>query len=147
MGASTHFHHLYTRRGCGGSGGGGGGYLVDISVFPIPGVSALFHQSSFPLASLPTTPGETARRALSPLYFRTGLNHRRGFPAVFAADEKGSGLYLARCTLPPLPRLFRSSLPAIPLIPLWNYDGGDMRARAVAELSALAAFGEGRRSS
>lgn len=49
---STHFHHLYTRRGNGG--GGGGGYLVDISVFPIPGVSALFHQFSSP--SLPRLP-------------------------------------------------------------------------------------------
>jgi len=63
---STHFHHLYTRRGNGG--GGGGGYLVDISVFPIPGVSALFYQfssSSLPLVCLPTTPDETARRALA----------------------------------------------------------------------------------
>lgn len=127
---STHFHHLYTRRGNGG-GGGGGGYLVDISVFPIPGVSALFHQFSFP--SLPRLPAyyplTKQPDGLSPLYFRTGLNHRRGFPAVFAADEKGSGLYLARRTLPPLPRLFRSSLPAIPLIPLWNYDDSDVRAR------------------
>lgn len=67
---STHFHHLYTRRGNGGSGsgGGGGGYLVDISVFPIPGVSALFHQfssPSLPRVCLPTTPDETARRALA----------------------------------------------------------------------------------
>lgn len=53
---STHFHHLYTRRG---NGGGGGGYLVDISVFPIPGVSALFHQFSLPPSpsfSLPRLP-------------------------------------------------------------------------------------------
>lgn len=65
---STHFHHLYTRRGNGGSGGSGGGYLVDISVFPIPGVSALFHQfssPSLPRVCLPTTPDETARRALA----------------------------------------------------------------------------------
>lgn len=107
--------------------------------FPYSGVSALFLQSSpfpphfllylEPPAYYYTTPGSKRLDGLSPLYFRTGLNHRRGFLAVFAADEKGSGLYLARRTLPPLPRLFRSALPAIPLILLWNYDDGAMCAR------------------
>lgn len=108
-------------------------------------ISSIFRFSPFP-GSLPFSTNSPPARTLvclpacllpltkqpdglSPLYFRTGLNHRRGFPAVFAADEKGSGLYLARRTLPPLPRLFRSSLPAIPLIPLWNYGDGDVRAR------------------
>jgi len=65
---STHFHHLYTRRGKNG-GVGGGGYLVDISVFPIPGVSILFHPilSSPSLPRLPAyyPPDETARRILA----------------------------------------------------------------------------------
>lgn len=132
---STHFHHLYTRRENGG--GGGGGYLVDISVFPIPGVSALFHQFSSPLApsSACLLPLTKQPDGLSPLYFRTGLNHRRGFPAVFAADEKGSGLYLARRTLPPLPRLFLPSGDSVNSVV-------ELRrqrcARAVAELAERA---------
>lgn len=125
-GASTHFHHLYTRRGYRRWRRLSRRYFG----FPYSGVSALFHQSS-PFLARTACLLPLAKRldGLSPLYFRTGLNHRRGFPAVFAADEKGSGLYLAQRTLPPLPRLFRSALPAIPLILLWNYDDGDVRAR------------------
>lgn len=86
-------------------------------------ISSIFRFSPFtrglcPLPPIPLAPSSACLLpltkqpdGLSPLYFRTGLNHRREFPAVFAADEKGSALYLAPRTLPPLPRLFRSSLP------------------------------------
>lgn len=48
-----------------GGTGGGGGYLVDISVFPIPGsLPSSTNPPPSSLARLPTTPGETARRVL-----------------------------------------------------------------------------------
>lgn len=85
-----------------------GGTAVAVAV----AISSIFRFSPFP-GSLPSStdlpyappppacllPPAKRLDGLSPLYFRTGLNHRRGFPAVFAADEKGSGLYLARRTL------------------------------------------------
>lgn len=135
---STHFHHLYTRRGR--TVAAVAAAISSIFRFsPFPG--SLPSSTNSPLSLSPSSacllPLTKQPDGFSPLYFRTGLNHRRGFPVVFAADEKGSGLYLARRTLPPLPRLFRSSLLAIPLIPLWNYDDGDV-ARAVAELAERA---------
>lgn len=90
---------------------------------PLPPVLPLPHS---PACLLPWRNGSTGSRRCT---FGQGLITVEGSPPYLLLTEKGSGLYLAQRTLPPLPRLFRSALPAIPLILLWNYDDGDVRAR------------------